>query len=176
MTDPIALPPSSSRPASHRLSWLDVLSLTLVVGLAFIVASFAARNSDLWQHLATGRSIATGQFAFGTDPFAYTTEGAVWVDHSWLFDLALYQTYQSLGGPAVVAIKALGVALLAVLLLRFRREGASAGVVVTCVLLAIVAMSPRFLVQPVVVSLVLLASCLSLQPWTCFSLWSPMQA
>ena len=151
MTAPPALP----------LTWLDRVMLSLVLGLGFLVASFPARNSDLWQHLATGRLLAAGEFSFGPDPFAYTTEGVVWVDHAWLFDLSLYLTYSTLGGAAVVLCKALGVGLLAVVLLRFRREDASPSLVALCVLLALIAMSPRLLVQPVVASLLMLALCLN---------------
>ena len=65
----------------------------LVMVLAFLTASFSARNSDLWFHLATGRLLAQGHFSFGTDPFAYTTQNVYWACHSWLFDLGLYGLY-----------------------------------------------------------------------------------
>src|SRR5690348_12286356 len=71
---PVAQP--SAAPATDsagRHGWDRLLAL-LVVILAFLTASFLAHNSDLWFHLATGRLLAHGQFSFGTDPFAYTTQ------------------------------------------------------------------------------------------------------
>jgi hypothetical protein len=130
-----------------------------VPAFAFLAASFTARNSDLWLHLAAGRLLAQGNYTFGVDPFAYTTEGSYWVNHACLFDLALYAGYQVLGGPGLVALKAAGVALLAWLMLRMRRTERFS-IAAGCTLLAVLAMSPRLLLQPACLSLLLLAICL----------------
>src|SRR5579859_1440344 len=127
MTEPVPLPPLApaavSPSTSRRRRWPDIVLALLILAFAFLAASFAARNSDLWLHLATGRAIATGKHTFGTDPFSYTTRGVYWANHAWLFDLALYAGFSSLGGAAVVAIKAGLVALLAWLMLRIARNG-----------------------------------------------------
>jgi hypothetical protein len=115
-------------------------------------ASFLARNSDLWFHLATGRLLAQGQFTFGADPFAYTTREVYWSCHSWLFDLGLYELDGLVGGGGLVVLKALFIAALAGLLLRVRRPSSGAWLPVICTTLAIVAMSPRLLLQPACVS------------------------
>ncbi len=170
MTDPVPLPtlttaaPSTSPPTSPapRRRWPDAVLAVLVVAFAFLAASFAARNSDVWLHLATGRAIAQGKSTFGVDPFSYTTRGVYWVNHAWLFDLALYAGFSSLGGAALVAIKAALVALLAWLMLRIGRNEGPLWIVGGCALLAILAMTPRLLLQPTVVSLLLLAVCLAL--------------
>src|SRR5262245_38105483 len=72
--DTIPLPPAPHRlpaaPEHHgRHSRVDLALAVLVLSLAFLAASFPARNSDLWFHLATGRRLAQGQYTFGTDPF-----------------------------------------------------------------------------------------------------------
>jgi hypothetical protein len=148
-TQPVEAP--AVRPNRVRQS-PDRLLTVLVLVLAFLVASFPARNSDVWFHLATGRLLAHKQFAFGTDPFAYTTAGAYWASHSWLFDLGSYFLYEVAGGAGLVVFKALLVAALAALLLALRRPGADAGVPAVCTTLAILAMSPRLLLQPACVS------------------------
>src|SRR5436309_13755006 len=121
MTEPVPLPlPLSSEPlpTARSARWPDASLAVLVVLFAFLVASFPARNSDFWLHLATGRLLAHGAYAFGSDPFAYTTEGVYWANHAWLFDLALYAGHQALGGAGLVALKAAAVAVLAGLMLR----------------------------------------------------------
>jgi hypothetical protein len=130
----------------------DRLLAVLVVILAFLAASFVARNSDLWFHLATGRLIAHGEFTFGTDPFAYTTEQVYWANHSWLFDLGSYVLYGLLGGAGLVVLKALLVAALAVLLLGMRRPGSPLLLPVIGTTLAILATSPRLHLQPACLS------------------------
>jgi hypothetical protein len=139
------------------------------VALAFLAASFLARNSDLWFHLATGRLLAGGQFHFGTDPFAYTTGGVYWACHSWLFDLALYGLYGLVGGAGLVVLKALLVAALAGLLLCVRRPGGALWLPAVCTALAVLAMSPRLLLQPACLSYLLLGL-------TFWLLWRPHAA
>jgi hypothetical protein len=143
-------------PPVRRLTALETLLAVLVVLFAFAAASFAVRNSDFWLHLASGRDIAAGKWTVGVDPFAYTTEGVYWVNHAWLFDLLLHVVYQSAGGAALVVLKALLVAALALLLLQFRASGRPLWVTAGCALLALLTMRPRLLVQPAGVSVLLL--------------------
>src|SRR5207249_3743255 len=102
---------------------LDRILIGFALLLAFLLASFAVHNSDFWMHLATGRSIANGTYEFGVDPFSYTTEGARWINHAWLFDWGLYGLYNLVGGTGLVVLKALLVVALAVVLLQMRRPG-----------------------------------------------------
>src|SRR5713101_1182022 len=48
---------------------LDLAIVSIVLVLTFFLASFAARNSDLWLHLATGRAIIQDHSFLQTDPF-----------------------------------------------------------------------------------------------------------
>jgi hypothetical protein len=141
----------------------------LVLALAFLSASFLARNSDLWFHLATGRLLAEGEFSFGADPFAYTTGDEYWASHAWLFDLGLYHLYGLVSGAGLVLFKALIVTALAWLLLRVRRPDCTAWLPAFCTTLAIVAMSPRLLLQPVCASYLLFGL-------TFWLLWRPHRA
>jgi hypothetical protein len=146
-----------------RLVWLDRVLVVLVLLLTFFLASFAASNSDLWRHLAAGRLIAHGQLRFGTDPFAYTTADVRWVNHAWLWDLVQYLVcgagdgeVLAFGGAPLVLIKALALTALAAVLLLSCRPAHSLWIAAACVALAVVAMSPFFLLQPRYVSLVFL--------------------
>ncbi len=92
--------------------WLPAVDLALsvmVLVIAFLAASFAARNSDLWLHLANGRLLAHGDYSPGHDPFSFTGANRAWVDSSWLFDLLMFAAYSAdRSGALIVAIKALG--------------------------------------------------------------------
>src|SRR5439155_27100875 len=67
---PASQPPPAP-PAPKKALTLNVFLLILALGLGFLLASFAARNTDLWLHLATGRALVEGKYQFGVDPFAY---------------------------------------------------------------------------------------------------------
>jgi hypothetical protein len=162
---PIPLPPlSPPKPAPGRpprsLPGLENALQGIVVLLAFLVALFPAYNADFFQHAAAGRLIAEGQFPFGADPFTSTAKGERWVNHSWLFDLFVYEVYRfgDVGGNVLIVLKGLLVAFAALLMLgAARRPGASAWVPACCVGLAVLAMSPRLYFQPVFLSYVFLA-------------------
>jgi len=151
-----ALPRSAEANDPQRRRGLTGILMILVLALAFLAASFPARNSDLWFHLATGRLLAQGRFSFGVDPFAYTTQHVYWTCHTWLFDLVLYGLRSLIGDAGLVVCKALVVATLAGLLLRLRRPEGAAWLPVVCTTLAILAISPRLLLQPACLSYFLL--------------------
>lgn len=152
-----ALKPAAESPARHQQPFTDFLLCALLLALAFLAASFAARNADAWFHLATGRALAQGQYAFGVDPFLYTAEGVYWANHAWLFDLALFKLYGILGGKGLIGLKALLVVALAGLLLTMRRPRSTAGLPVLCTTLAILALGPRLQLQPICFSYLFLA-------------------
>lgn len=149
--------PATGDPWPRWFGFADVAAAVFALLLAFLLASFAARNSDVWLHLATGRAIANGQYSFGTDPFSYATAGRYWVNHAWLFDFVEYKVYTSLGAPALVVLKALSVLLAAGLLLAIRRRGQSLCPWVLVLVLALLAAAPRMLLAPSAASIVGLA-------------------
>jgi hypothetical protein len=142
---------------------LDGLLVLLVLGLGFLLASFPARSSDLWQHLAAGRLVAEGRNPIGLAQILPGSE----VGQAWLYNLVCYALYSALGGAGLVLAKALVVVALAAVLLRLSRVGggpsSSSGwaVPAVCTALALLAMSTRLLLQPATVSCLFLALTLS---------------
>src|SRR5437016_4945645 len=89
----------------RRMPGRSLSAIISVTVFGLLLASFPARNSDLWQHLAQGRQTAAFAAASPT----------------WLYDLLTYWTFVVAGGVGMVALKAMVVAGLAVLLLRVGR-------------------------------------------------------
>jgi tetratricopeptide (TPR) repeat protein len=163
MQDPAPLSTSTPPPPAATGGWgrwADAVAVGLVVAFGFVAASFVARNSDVWLHLAAGRLVAAGEYRFGTDPFSYTSTGEYWANHAWLFDLGLYLAYGWIGGTGLVVLKATAVAVTVGLMLAIARGRGPAWVATVCVLVAVLAAAPRLLLQPPVASLLLLAGCL----------------
>lgn len=142
--------------AGPLIDRLDGVLVALVVLFAFLSGLFAAKNSDFWQQLAVGRLVTQGQYAFGSDPFTLAGDKEGWINHNWLFGLVMYLIYQvpGFGGDAVVVIKALVTAGLAGFMLNLAmKPGQRLYVPATTIALAILALSPRLLLQPIVVSM-----------------------
>jgi hypothetical protein len=133
---------------------MDGIAVVCLLIVAVFLGSFAIRNSDFWSYLAAGRLIAQGGYKFGVDPFAYTTQGTYWANHSWLFDLLLYTGFKTLGGPALVIIKAALLAALAFVMIQIRAPGQRYfwPVLLTGLAFLAMAQSGRLLLQPVIMS------------------------
>jgi hypothetical protein len=164
---PPAPPPEPVFASTERfLLWRRVLDgalVTIVLLLAFEVGFFPIRNSDLLMHRAVGRLVSEGKFDFQTDPFTYATEGARWVNHSWLFGVFAYGMHQlgerwgpDYGAGALIVMKALLIAALAEIMLRLgRRPGRSLWIPAMSAGIAVLALSPWTLLRPGCVSYLL---------------------
>jgi hypothetical protein len=162
-TGRIPLPPAKAQPpmtdmeVARTAGRLDLALVAVVLALVFLLGSFAVKNSDFWMFMAAGRDLLNGKYTFGVDPYSYNTGDRYWANHAWLFDVLLYKTYQTFGDTALVVLKALGLVLLAGLLLGIRRRGQSLWLPAACTGLALLAASPRFLMQPTLASYLFLA-------------------
>ncbi|HET6572280.1 MAG TPA: hypothetical protein VFG68_01670 [Fimbriiglobus sp.] len=119
---------------------------------AFLLASFPARNSDIWKHLAIGRDVAHGQLTLDNPSFVETVAGS-----NWLYDFLSYGVYSVADGAGLVVGKALLVVGVGLILLRLSWTKLGWWVPVGCTALALLAMGTRLLLQPETISLLLLA-------------------
>ncbi len=156
-------PPAAAPPAEPRIvtwpAWFagaDFVLATLALVLAFLVASFAARNTDLWLHLAAGKRLFAGEYRPGNDPFSYAAADRTWVNHSLLFDAASYLLYSG-DGAVLVVVKAVAIALAFGLVIGIRKPGFSLWPWASVAVVAIIAAAPRLVMSPLIGSMLLLA-------------------
>lgn len=156
MSSAAASPDSGKSTPTVHWPILNGLLIGAVLTLAAFLASFAATNADLWLRLASGRLIAAGQYPFGLDPFS-AFPNTPWINHSWLFDLALYVGYQRAGGAALVAGKAVLLVALAAVLISIRRPKSDSFGPVVATTLVLLAMIPLLALRSTVASFLLFA-------------------
>jgi tetratricopeptide (TPR) repeat protein len=157
----VAMPDTGVRFQS-TVGALNGLLVILLLALAFLMAASPVRNSDFWMHLATGREMAQQRYEFGKDPFSYTTAGVYWTNHSWLFDWVLYESFRLLGGTGIVILKGSLMAALAGLLISIRKPNELLWLPLILTTLVFAVMTPRLLLQPALVSFLLLGLALFL--------------
>ena len=157
---------------------VDVVLALVGVVLAFLLASFAARNSDLWLHLAGGRLVAEGKLSLGTDPLSFADPERPWVRTTWLFDLAAYLAYKAdPTGVTLVGVKAAVFAAAFALFAFLRRPGHSLWPWAVLGVLAALAAAPYALLRPAVASVLLLSLTMVLiarLPWRAGSWREPL--
>ncbi len=137
-SDPVSAPPSR-----WRAALAGIAPRLYVAALAFLLASFPARNLDLWSHLAAGRAAIAGNIAA--------------LNRTWLYDVACYLLYQIGGGPLLAVVKSVVVAAVGLIVLRLARLGAGLALATIATALTLLALSTRLPLQPVTVSYLLLA-------------------
>jgi tetratricopeptide (TPR) repeat protein len=131
------------------LRLLTFLVVAAALAFPFFLALEKIHEPDCFWHLATGEWIlAHGQVPHA-DAFSSTVPGKPWMDWEWLFQVAIRVVYARGGFDALVVVKAVMVALAALVMFdTSRRNGAQPLLAALAVLAAFVAMQGRLDVQP----------------------------
>lgn len=125
-----------------------------LAGWGLLAGIFPLFESDLFWHLAAGRTIVEARALPRVDPFRFSSDGASWVDHEWGFQLAVRGVEVAAGLDGLIALRAVALALFALLLfVAGRRAGLGAGAAGLVALAAALGARPRFLVRPELVTL-----------------------
>lgn len=140
------------------------LLVAAAVALAGVVAGvFPIFESDLFWHLAAGRWMLEHDAIPRVDPFRFTSGGAAWVDHEWLFQLVVHGVERVAGLDGLIALRAAALGGFAMLLFHHaRRAGLGAGLAGLLALAGLLGVRPRFLVRPEIVTLFALLTLLLL--------------
>lgn len=131
------------------------LLIAAAVALAGAVAGvFPIFESDLFWHLATGRWMLEHGTIPRVDPFRFTSDGAAWIDHEWLFQIVVHGIERVAGLDGLIALRAAALGGFALLLFHHaRRAGLGAGLAGLLALAGMLGARPRFLVRPEIVTL-----------------------
>lgn len=131
------------------------LAVAVAVAAAGIAAGiFPIFESDLFWHLAAGRWMLEHGEIPRFDPFRFTSGGAPWVDHEWLFQVVVRGVEVAAGLDGLIVLRAVALGGFALLLFHHaRRAGLGAGLAGMLALAAMLGARPRFLVRPEIVTL-----------------------
>jgi len=117
---------------------------------------FEVANTSIGWHLASGDWILSNRAFVHADPFSFTSGGAPWIDHEWLFQVGVSVAHALAGPTALVGLRALTIAILAVLLLVVGvRSGLSPAAALVLSLVCIAGARGRFFVRPELVTLLI---------------------
>jgi hypothetical protein len=146
--------------ARDRLVRLLVQAALAAVVLATLAHTRA--DPDLWGHVAFGRDIVTTRALPASDTYSFTSD-VPWVNHEWLAEVAMYAAYALGGGPALIALKILVVAVALLLAARtLRLEGVAPPARDLLLAVAVIAsVQQANAVRPQVFSILLFAAMLS---------------
>ena len=138
----------------HRLAWLAGAAACLALALSGV---FPVENPDTFGHLAQGREIAELGRVPSHDTHSFFRDlPAVFRNYEWLSDLGAYVAYREGGADALIAGKALLLAIAAALLVALAALHGGSRAALLCAAW-LIAVSPaarfRFTVRPHLVAL-----------------------
>jgi hypothetical protein len=135
------------------------IPIMIVVAAALagaVLGLFEIANTSIGWHLASGDWILSHRAFLRADPFSFTSGGAPWIDHEWLFQVVVSIAYSLSGPAALVALRALTIATLAVLLLVVGvRSGLSPPAALILSLACVAGARGRFFLRPELVTLLI---------------------
>lgn len=141
-------PASASRHVSP-----NVLILTVAVYALFLFAPRVLADGDTYWHIAAGDWMLAHGHVPRTDPFAFTTQGMVWVAHEWLAELFFALAYRAGGWVGVVMLTAAAAGLAAFLLARALERFVAPMLAYAMLLLVLLTLMPTMLARPHILAL-----------------------
>jgi hypothetical protein len=121
-----------------------------------VLGIFEIANTSVGWHLASGRWILENGSFLRSDPFSFTSSGAAWIDHEWIFQIVVAVVDRLGGGTGLVALRAIVVAGLALLLLHVSvRSGMSPAAALLLALFSVAGARSRFFLRPELATLVI---------------------
>jgi hypothetical protein len=121
-----------------------------------VLGLFEIANTSIGWHLASGDWIIQNRAFLDADPFSFTSGGAPWIDHEWLFQVAV-SIIDSVAGPTgLVALRAsISAAIALFLLVVGIRNGLSPAAALVLSLACVAGARGRFFVRPELVTLLI---------------------
>jgi hypothetical protein len=136
---------------------LPPVIIAAAVSFGLVCGAFEITNTSIGWHLASGRWMLEHHQILDHDVFSFTSNGAEWVDHEWLFQVVSAALFDLGGAPALVAMRMLIIAALMFLMVRIgTTSGLDPPVALLLAALVILGARPRFFLRPELFTLLLL--------------------
>jgi tetratricopeptide (TPR) repeat protein len=137
---------------------VDTLLVVLFGGVAFLLACFELRDSDVWWHLRAGSWILEQGRVPDLDPFTFGSADQRWIDLHWLYQIVLFGVFSWGSVPGIVLLTAAVNAIALLLALATRPSTAPLWLVLLGWVPALAVAAFRFQPRPETFTLLFLAA------------------
>ena len=128
---------------------LEVSVIFIIFASAFLLFSLVTADPDLWGHLKFGMDHVKNGSLQRIDPYSYTAYGHQWINHEWLCEAVFYFVYNRFSDAGLLYGKLLiGFLSVGFLLLCVFRRNVNQLVLAMVGVLAVIGMSPGFMIRP----------------------------
>lgn len=136
----------------------NVLILTIAAFALFLFAPRVLADGDTYWHIAAGDWMLAHFRVPRTDPFAFTTQGMVWVAHEWLAEVLFALAFRAGGWGGVVVLTAAAAATAMFLLARALERFVAPQLAYGMLMLALLTLMPGMLARPHILALPVLVA------------------
>jgi len=139
---------------------LGKVAAATVVAVALLMAIQPVRSADVWHHVKSGWLVLEQGGPARSEVFSHTAAGRPWIQYEWLAQVVWYLAYAGAGTAGLILLRALAMAVAALLLLWACRAREDSGWADAClaVALAMCAVSTRAYSRPEMFTWVLFAA------------------
>ena len=149
--------PLASGPSPLFRRSLPPVIIAAGIFFGLVCGAFEITNTSIGWHLASGQWMLDHHEVLDHDVFSFTSGGAEWIDHEWLFQLLVAILFDFGGAPLLVVMRMLIVAALMLLLVRIgTTSGLDPPVALLLAAACVLAARPRFFLRPELFTLLLL--------------------
>ncbi|HPN88356.1 MAG TPA: tetratricopeptide repeat protein [Candidatus Omnitrophota bacterium] len=97
--------------------FMGLIVIFLLLGLVMFEANVEIKDFDIWLHLASGRYIIDHFSVPQADVLSCSISGKPWINHSWLFQVLLAESYRAAGFEGLINLQVAIVLLIFILLI-----------------------------------------------------------
>lgn len=140
----------------HRFAaWPPLWAVAAACIVGALAGTLSISTTSIGWHLASGRWIIAHHAVPHADPFSFTALGTPWLDHEWLFQVAVAAVDEVAGGTGLVVLRSVLIAALGVVLLVIgHRAGLGPGLALLVASVALAGARMRFFLRPELVTLI----------------------
>ncbi len=132
------------------------IALAAAAALGIVAGCYPIANTSIGWHLASGHWVLDNRTVPTTDPFSFSSGGAPWIDHEWLFQVVVAVTEIVAGPSGLTLLRALLVAAMALLMFHFGwRSGLSPPAALVLTALCLYGARIRFFLRPELITLLI---------------------
>lgn len=132
---------------------LGLFPFVAIFAVLVVSANIEIKDLDLWLHIAMGKFITLNRYVPSIDMLSCSIQGNPWINHEWLFQVIVYNIFNSWGANGLIMMQVIIVSLtmLMLLFLGFSKERQ----LLTTIILFLLYMvfSQRFTIRPDLYSL-----------------------
>ncbi|HQP10660.1 MAG TPA: tetratricopeptide repeat protein [Candidatus Omnitrophota bacterium] len=134
-----------------------LLPFASIFALVVISANLEIKDLDLWLHLGMGKFITLNHFVPSADILSCTIQGSPWVNHEWLFQVAVYNIFNRWGADGLILMQVVVVGCTMLLLLCLGYDKKRQLLTAFILFLTYMVFQQRFTIRPDIYSLLFFA-------------------